>query len=166
MADAFATIYRSHSRQVFAWALRYCGGRRALAEDVVQEVFMRAFARWSDIVAGGDPAPWLYRATVNEAISRQRRERYSLRRLAWWRPNPEEPEETGLLESPDAKALLKALNTLEPVERSVMFMKLVDGLNNGEVARALDLSDGYVTKLTQRAVKRLQALGWRADDVS
>lgn len=124
---------------------------------------MRAFERWAEITAGGDPTPWLYRATANEAISRQRRERYSIKRLVMWLQD--DRGDIAPLESLEAKELLAALDQLDPVERTIMWMKLVDGLRNGEVASALSLSDGYVTKLTQRAVKRLHELGWRSDHV-
>ena len=42
-AKAFETLYRKHSRRVFAVVFRLAGGQTARAEDLVQEAFIRAW---------------------------------------------------------------------------------------------------------------------------
>jgi DNA-directed RNA polymerase specialized sigma24 family protein len=44
-------------------------------------------------------------------------------------------------------------------------MKVLDGASQREIARALDVSEGYVSKLIARSVERLAAAGWEVDDV-
>ena len=39
---AFEQLYRSHCDRIHALCWRMCGGDRALAEDMVQEAFVRA----------------------------------------------------------------------------------------------------------------------------
>lgn len=159
---AFSRLFHAHKQRVFHWALRYGGGRRAFAEDVVQEVFMRAYESWASLESHQDLAGWLYRVTANAAISRLRRERYSLRRLRLWIQQEVDEPRVELLG--DGKRAVAAIDALPPQEKVVLTMKLLDGLSNREVARALELSDGYVTKLTQKAISRLRQGGWEGVD--
>src|SRR5262245_32770727 len=78
-ADAAAQVealYRKHHAFVFGLALRYGRGRRAWAEDVLQDVFvdlLRALPSLRDLDA---LEGWLYRATLHRCIKRLRRERF------------------------------------------------------------------------------------------
>ena len=44
-------------------------------------------------------------------------------------------------------------------------MKLLDGASQRDIARTLEVSEGYVSKLIQRSMQRLAAAGWEVDDV-
>lgn len=162
MAD-FERAFHQHKQQVFRWALRFTGGRRALAEDLTQDVFMKALTEWKSLDAHDDLGGWLYRVTANTALSRLQRERFSLRRLQLFgRDSDADAPDVELAH--DAAVALTALTALPPKERVVLTMKLVDGHSNREVARALNLSEGYATKLTQRGIERLRERGWEIDD--
>jgi RNA polymerase sigma-70 factor (ECF subfamily) len=57
----------------FAWSLT---GRRAVAEEIVQEVFLQLHARWAEV---HDARGWLYRSVRNQAyhhLRKSRRERF------------------------------------------------------------------------------------------
>jgi RNA polymerase sigma-70 factor (ECF subfamily) len=43
-------------------------------------------------------------------------------------------------------------------------MHVLDGLSQREIARTLDLSEGYVSKLLARAWSKLRAAGWEVDE--
>ena len=84
-ANAFEELYRRHVRQALAVARRR-GASPELAEEVVQEAFVKLFAAAPD-----DPAAWLYRVVRNAAIdagraSRRRvnRERAAARPVRWF----------------------------------------------------------------------------------
>ena len=53
-------------------ALRLCGNR-ADAEDMVQEVFLQAFRKWSTFRGGADPGTWLYAIATRSCKARLRR---------------------------------------------------------------------------------------------
>lgn len=53
----------------FAFSLT---GRRAVAEEIVQEVFLQLHAKWDSV---NDPRPWLYRCVRNNAFQHLRKSR-------------------------------------------------------------------------------------------
>ena len=56
------------------------------------------------------------------------------------------------------------MNALPPKERVVFFMRHVDGLDQVAIARELQFSKGYVSKLLQRATRELERAGWQVND--
>ena len=61
--------------------------------------------------------------------------------------------------------VVDALRTLPPRERVIVCMHVLDGASQREIARTLDLSEGYVSKLLQRSLQSLAEAGWEVDDV-
>jgi RNA polymerase sigma-70 factor (ECF subfamily) len=164
---SFEDVYRAHRHQVLGWALRFTAGRRDLAEDLAQEVFLRLHRRLPRLDTTVDLGGWLYRVTANAALSHLRRERFSLRRLARLVAgrvrSAASAEDTVVLQQ-DAAAAVKALGALPDRERVVACMHFLDGLAQRDIARTLTLSEGYVSKLLTRARERLRGWGWEVPD--
>jgi RNA polymerase sigma factor (sigma-70 family) len=75
-------------------------------------------------------------------------------------PSPER-----LFEQCEEESLVRqTLERLPARERVVMCMKLLDGMNQQEIADTLGFSKGYVSKLVTKAVARLRTLGWEVDE--
>ena len=68
---AFELIMRRHNRRLFRLA-RSLVGRDHEAEDVLQEAYLRAYARLDDLKSGDALAAWLARIVTNEALGRLR----------------------------------------------------------------------------------------------
>ena len=148
--QVFNACFRTHRERVFHVARRLGGGDAGWAEDVTHD--------------GG----WLYRVTVNTALSRLRHERSVFGRVlralrAEGEPRAPSPE-TLLAEHEGAAAALRVLAELPPKERVVLSMKVLDGLSQQEIAQTLSLSEGYVSKLVTRAWERVRAAGWEVAD--
>ena len=69
---AFEQIYRSHCDRIYALCWRMCGGDRALAEDMVQEAFLRAWNKLNLFRGDSKFGTWLHRLTVNVVLSDRR----------------------------------------------------------------------------------------------
>ena len=69
---AFEKLYRSHCDRIFALCWRMCGGDRALAEDMVQEAFVRAWNKLHLFRGDSKFGTWLHRLTVNVVLSDRR----------------------------------------------------------------------------------------------
>src|SRR5688572_13354829 len=67
--------YRETIRPLFAFVSRRVGGDRSLAEDLVQETWMRALTDWSSKGIPGDPLAWLIHVARNILVSHFRRMR-------------------------------------------------------------------------------------------
>jgi RNA polymerase sigma-70 factor (ECF subfamily) len=73
-ARAFRTIMERHNRRLYRVA-RTLLRDDTEAEDVVQEVYLRAFTALSGFRGDASLATWLTRITLNEALGRKRKQR-------------------------------------------------------------------------------------------
>lgn len=164
---ALAALFDRHQRRVYNVAVRVLGDRDA-AQDVVQEIFLtlaRRVRTWR-----GDAAfsSWLYRATVNRAIDRRRREgrraAASLDDMAVdletaslpGRPDTDESHAGERAEA--AQQVQRALLRLSPKLRAVAVLRYVEGLTYEQLAEVLDCSIGTVKSRLNRAHQALQDL--------
>ena len=65
--------YRETIRPLYAYVSRRVGGDHGLAEDLVQETWMRALDSWPSRGVPRDPAAWLMRVARNTLVSHFRR---------------------------------------------------------------------------------------------
>lgn len=154
---AFSRLVGRHRSRLMATATRIVGSR-AIAEEVVQEVFTRAWTnapRWRP-QGGGSYSGWLVRVTTNLAIDHTRRARTL--------PLEEAPEPVDAALSPvqeliaaeDRKKLEAALSTLPPRQKAAVALTYDQGLSNAAGAEAMDISIGAFELLLVRARRALR----------
>lgn len=132
-------------------------GSRAVAEDIVQDLFLAVWAR-----AGGadlaDPVPYLYTAVRNRAISHLRRERWRMSTLAtralelWRNRSDDDHSDTGDL----ASAVNLAIQELPQRRRQIFTLHREQHLSYAEIARTLDISIKTVETQMGRALRTLR----------
>jgi RNA polymerase sigma-70 factor (ECF subfamily) len=121
------------------------------AEDVVQEAFVRALARWATVHRYEAPELWVRRVALNLATSEFRRIRRHLAavlRLRAQRPAP--------LLSDDTAAVIEILRDVPLNQRPVLLLHYVLDLPVEEVARQLALPVSTVRGRLARATARLR----------
>ncbi len=146
---------------------------RALAEDVVQSAFLRAYDRIGQFESGRPFGPWFLRSVVNAAIKasvRQARlvpleagadddEEVSARasRRADPAPGPEAQAES----SETRAAVWRALGQLSPAQRGAVVLRYYLDLSESEMAARLERSPGTIKWTLHAARERLRGLlGW------
>jgi RNA polymerase sigma-70 factor (ECF subfamily) len=136
--DSFAAFYTA-SYQRLLGQLFALTGDLAEAENLLQEAYARAFARWAQVRAYDYPEAWVRRVALNLAAVAARRLRR--RAVALWRlgPPPVVPEL-----SPEQLDLHRALGTLPLGQRQVIVLHHLVGLPVEEVARELRVPAGTV----------------------
>ena len=162
----FEALYGAHRVRVFQLCLRYGGGSSGWAEDVTHDVFVKLFEHLPRLNAQDDLGGWLYRVTSNLAL-RKLRDRSLLERILSLVKEPalHAPPPDQLVEHREETArAVAAIQTLPAKERVVMSMKLVDGTSQQEIAQALGMSKGNVSKLLTRAREKLRDAGWEVSD--
>ncbi|MFT3708653.1 MAG: RNA polymerase sigma factor [Archangium sp.] len=137
---------------LFRLALRLTG-RRAEAEDVVQDAFVKAL---SELRAGrfrgqSSLSTWLYRITVNVAFDRARS---STRRVV--EPALEEPRSESPDDSIELRELREALAALPEDQRLALVLKELQGLTAREIAQTMERTEGAVEQLLVRARAELK----------
>lgn len=73
--DELIFVYRRTVRPLYAFVSKRVGGDRDLAEDIVQETWMRALDAWQRRGLPEEPLAWLRRVARNVLISHFRRVR-------------------------------------------------------------------------------------------
>jgi RNA polymerase sigma-70 factor (ECF subfamily) len=160
----FAACYAAHHSRIYHLCLRYGSGDHGFAEDVTHDAFVKLLQHLPRLREHEDLGGWLYRVATNLALSQLRRRRW----LRAWFEHRDPPRLVAEDPTPDlaaeqreaAERALQTLDTLPPRERIVVCMKLLDGKSQTEIAEALSLSEGYVSKLLARGRDRIRAAGW------
>jgi RNA polymerase sigma factor (sigma-70 family) len=161
----FESLYERHRLKVFKLCVRYGGGSSVWAEDVTHDVFLKLFEELPKLDAREDLGGWLYRVTSNLALRRLQRDRSLIERVVRLVQSAPQPSAEQLVQRrEETAAALSAIEALPPKERVVMLMKLVDGTSQTEIARALGMSKGNVSKLVALGRAKLIAGGWEVGD--
>jgi RNA polymerase sigma-70 factor (ECF subfamily) len=148
-ADAFEVVYDRHCDAAFSLAYRMCG-RRATAEDVLQETFLalwRTGARYDR--TRGSVRNWILRIVHNRAVDALRRggvrdrhrlhEEGAVERVA----GPEDTE-TQVLGWERAEEVRGALGGLPKEQSRVLELAYFGGFTHTEIASMLEMPIGTV----------------------
>jgi RNA polymerase sigma-70 factor (ECF subfamily) len=161
--EAFCRLAALHARRVHTLALRFCRDA-ADAEDLSQEVWMRAFSSLDTFRAESSFYTWLRRIAVNTFLNQRRaaRSRFedSSSRLedADAETNERAPDtESALHERLLAARVRDALSELSPQQRLVFLLRHDEGMTCEEIARTLSCSTGTVKKSLARSLAKLRA---------
>ena len=151
-------VMEQHQSALLRYATRLLNNE-SLAQDVVQEAFIRLHAHWDRVVERGVPFKgWLFRTTHNAAIDvirkESRRRGLHQRQATQVEPAGDDPEERSRQNEQHAQ-VLQSLNVLKPKEREVLILRLQEGMTYQEIAAVIQRSEGYVGTLIHSATKKL-----------
>jgi RNA polymerase sigma-70 factor (ECF subfamily) len=152
---AFERLYRENERRIYGLCLRLsCDA--ALAEELTQEVFVRAWRKLGSFRCESAFSTWLYPLAVNVALSERRsRRRREARLLAT--DEPERLERTPPRPAPEQGFdLERALASLPAGARAVFVLHDVEGRTHEEVAEMLGLAAGTSKAQLHRARRLLR----------
>jgi RNA polymerase sigma-70 factor (ECF subfamily) len=152
---AFERLYRDNERKVFGLCFRLSSDP-ALAEELTQEVFVRAWRKLSSFRGESAFSSWLYPLTVNVALSERRsRRRRDARIVAT--EDPASMERAPRSPAPEAGFdLEKAMAALPPGARAVFVLHDVEGRTHEEIAKLLGLAPGTSKAQLHRARRLLR----------
>jgi RNA polymerase sigma-70 factor (ECF subfamily) len=174
--DAFRELVKRFERPVFSLVARMVQDT-ALAEDLAQEVFVKAFRRLDSYDPGRKFASWLFKIAHNTTIDHLRKGTTVTVPLEGEHEEGEgnllavlaDPVESPLAaaERHDlARALERAIAGLRPDYREAVLLFYVAGASYQEICEATGLPLGTVKTNLHRARKELarsmEALGWAA----
>jgi len=141
--DAFGEIVERYRLRVLRTAHGIVGSSDE-AEDVAQEVFVKAWQALDSFRPGGSLGSWLYRITVNAAIdaTRRRRPQVNLDDIA--PPPSEQHTERSVLDAEEAERVRRAVRHLPPASRAALVLREYEQLSYAEIAEVLDVPMGTV----------------------
>jgi RNA polymerase sigma-70 factor (ECF subfamily) len=163
--EAFARLYETHKRRVYAICLRITR-EKAEAEDCAQEAFLQCFQKLPTFRGDSALSTWLYRLTVNVVLMRLRTSHGKPVSLDTGGTQEDSAESTILNACPvddlqltgaiDRIAIHRALRKLPPGYRTIFLLHDVEGKAHSEIARELGCSIGNSKSQLHQARVRLR----------
>ncbi|MEM8620423.1 MAG: sigma-70 family RNA polymerase sigma factor [Actinomycetota bacterium] len=142
--ERFEELYRHAFAPMVRLATLLCGNEQ-VANDVVQDAFVKMHVRWSKIRT---PEAYLRRSVVNGCRSHARREHRRRQRAI----RAEDTQELGGFE------LFDVLATLTPRQRTAVVLRFYEQRSEAEIASFLGCRPGSVGPMLTRSLRQLRNL--------
>lgn len=164
--SAFGQVYEEYYLRVYRYAAARVG-QGAEAEDVAQEVFLKALKSLNKFKFNGPPfAAWLFRIAHNLIIDRARH--FKAASAATSGPPASiddalsvagnENVERQALQALDIEALSDALNKVTRLQRQVVELRFLAGLSLAETASVMGRKENAIKALQHSALGALRRL--------
>jgi RNA polymerase sigma-70 factor (ECF subfamily) len=144
----FEAVYRQHLAAVFRYAVKVLG-RRDIAEELTGDAFI-ALLQTFDAIDQSQLPGWLFRVVRNRAIDHWRRASIEQRYLSGLDRDPVAADCGAIDQWLDAAPALKS------VHRACLVLRYAHGLERGEIAKRLGLSEMQVKGHLQYALRLLR----------
>ncbi len=159
--QALAELYDLYGRMAYSLVLRVVRDK-AIAEDLVQETFLRVWNRVHSIDAEkGAIGPWLLAVARNRAIDYLRSSEGRDRNVAVeWDETEHAPlyreMEAGILLSDQVRRVKAAMDKLAPNHRTVMELAYFEGLSQSEMSARMGQPLGTIKTWVRTALQSLR----------
>lgn len=148
--DELEALFRRYSRMVHGVCQRYVKDP-LLAEDLMQEVFIKAFQRLPEFRRDASPFTWLYRIAINACIDFLRsRKAENLRCEAFMEEVVLENLRHGEEASLEPLDMERILSAVDPETRQILVLHHAEGLTHEEIAQVMGVSRTVITKRLMR----------------
>ncbi len=155
--DALGVLFHRHHARVHALCYRLTGDA-SVADDLVQESFLRVLKYRKGFGARAAFTTWLYRLVRNVCMDHlnakaKRRARAEL--VALEQRHEQEPDEAGEPD-PRLETLRTALSGLSPDKREGLVLSRYEGLSYAEIADVCETTVGAIKVRAHRALRELR----------
>ena len=154
-AKELEQLAREHRGRIFGLCYRYAGNRDD-AEDLVQEVFLKAYRGLDRFRGEASVSTWLYRIAVNTCLNwlAARKGRTEPLPEVLVDPGPSPPERLGRSER--AEAVRRAVLRLPDRQRMTLVLRVYEELSHKEVAEIMGCPVGTAKANFFFALKNLR----------
>jgi len=168
-AGAFRELYALVAPRLFGYLL-HMARDRAIAEDLLQQTFLKVHRARGAYVRGADPLPWIYAIAHRTFLDEARRQKRAIARVDKEGEVPEvaavqdgrsqvEAETAAPRHDPElARRALDALESLPPQQREAVVLTKLDGKSIAEAAEIAGTSPGAMKVRAHRGYVALRKL--------
>lgn len=162
--DDLAALVERHHAPLLGYLYRLCGGDRSLAEDLVQDTFVRLLRSIDRYRHPAPFKPWLYAIATNQA--RDHFKRAEMRHTdsasdeeARWEAagDPQAGPEDRASLAGDARQVAAAVAALPLHQREAILLRYAQECSLAEIAQALDVPVGTVKSRLSLGLRALRA---------
>ncbi len=168
--DAFCSLARGYERRIYSLAFHYCRERQD-AEDLSQEVWLKAYAALRTFRFESSFYTWLRRITINCFLNHRRKAR-----TFPWSKSPDDVYGATIAKNANGvnaeaatagwettqqnrlvvEKVMQALSEVTPQQRLIFLLKHQEGMTYEEIAKDHGCSLGTVKKSVSRTVAKLR----------
>jgi RNA polymerase sigma factor (sigma-70 family) len=149
--EAFGVIHDRYRQRLLAYARQMLGGSRSDAEDVLQDVFLRAYHALRVDARPVTLRAWLYRVAHNRCIDQLRRPTPAAADIFDLNRAPQQDPLDAAERREDFRRLIEDVRRLPEQQRSALLMREMEGLSYNELADALGVTVPAIKSLLVRA---------------
>ncbi len=162
-AHAFRELYAAVAPRLYGYLLKMAR-TRALADDLLQQTFLKVHRARGAYVRGADPLPWMYSIAHRTFIDAVRRDKRAVVRVSADDELPEVRADIGgaqegtrqsVADPEEVKSALDALASLPEQQREAVVLTKLEGKS---VAEAADIAGTTVGAMKVRAHRGYEAL--------
>jgi RNA polymerase sigma-70 factor, ECF subfamily len=157
-ADDLTLLVERHHGPLLGFLYRMTGGDRALAEDLVQETFLRLLNKIDSYRYPRPVKPWLYAIAVNLARDhyKQAEFRHTDSMPTQFEISVADTQETELVNNEETQQVATAMKNLPLLQREVILLRYFHGLSLDEISRILQVPVGTVKSRLSLGLQRLK----------
>ncbi len=168
--DLFRFLVEEHQAMVFRTCMGFVHNKDD-ADDLSQEVFVGAYQALHKFKGNSSFSTWLYRIAVNASLNKVRKSRKSFvfqQLESLFGPSKQHPIEIVSLETDDPEKIIireenqkwlqGALDKLPEKQRTAIVLSKYDDLSQKEIAEIMNITEGAVEALIQRAKANLRKI--------
>lgn len=166
MRETFDRIYDTYHQELFRFIF-YMVKNREVAEDLVQEVYIRILKSFDSFRGESSEKTWVFsiaRHVTIDYFRSQKRKQQRIFDFFDWSKKGEQlqdheplPEEI-ILQNEEVKQIYHYLNQCTVDQRSVLILRFIQAFSIKETAEALNFSESKVKTTQHRALKKLKQL--------
>ena len=160
--DYYLCLMKRYEAKLLNYILKISNISREDGEDILQEVFIKAYQNLNDFDLNYKFSNWIYSIAHNATISAFRKKKVRPQTVSW-----EDKDLNNILESTldventslqklTYKHILKIINQLPLKYKDVLILKFVEGKDYREISDILHKPMGTVATLINRAKKSLK----------
>jgi RNA polymerase sigma-70 factor (ECF subfamily) len=149
-------VRRFHSR--IYWAARRMVKNHEDADDIAQEVFVRAYSALANFRGDSGIYTWLYRIAINLSINHLRKQKVrKLMDITDYIPflGKDADQDAGMIHDENVTLIEKAIETLPEKQRAVFIMRYYDEMPYEQISAILGTSVGGLKANFHHAVKKV-----------
>jgi RNA polymerase sigma-70 factor, ECF subfamily len=164
MKEVFQRLYQEYHQDIFQF-LFYMVKNRALAEELVQEVYVKVLKSYNKFKGESSEKTWLFSIARHVAIDYFRRQKRMRKRIMdnfdWQekgyliQDQTKLPDEIAVLND-DIRKIYQCLHQCTVDQQSVIILRYIQSLSIQETAEILNWSVSKVKTTQHRAIKSLR----------
>ncbi len=153
MAVRFETLIENHHDEIYRYLWRLLP-TAADAEDITQEVFMKAYQHFKRLRPNSNHRAWLYKIATNSAYTFLKRQRIHAP-LKEYPDNNQSPHQQ-LVHKETMASVHEAIAELPMKQQAALVLRYLHELSYTDIAEALDCSEDSARANVYQAMRRLR----------